>query len=381
MSNDADGWDHYLDRVKEARATPEIKAQLTEAVLTLRRALGEDWPSESRGSYHALLPSLMSISGATFDNLLILWGSYISTLEGVKGFDGMMAKLRRPQGSQSVIDELELAGRLASRGCAIELEPDAGGKKPDMLCRCGNLEFLVEVKTLATATETWRSTKTLLDVLAACNPIYPVGAIFKTLSKPHLKEVVDHLERETARAIADKTGIEVHLDKVLKVYLVPDGLPDGAKMRAEWRRKQEEEGAVPRGGGGMLGPPSNVREEYRAKIRINQFSKEGQIPPHRLGVLVLAGNFLFWDADMAECFVDHIIEEVYEIRNIQAVVLVSHKALGDTRETKIVDRKDFVYIRNRVYDYGSENIVIVKNRFCESGLDYGHLASLLAITR
>ena len=62
-------------------------------------------------------------------------------------------------------------------------------------------------------------------------------------------------------------------------------------------------------------------------------------------------------------------------------VLVSRKAIGDTQETRIVDRKDFVYIRNRVYDYVDEDIVIVKNRFCESGLYCGHLASLLAITR
>lgn len=250
-----------------------------------------------------------------------------------------------------------------------------------MRCRRGSLEFLVEVKTLATATETRKAIRTFSGVVAACHPILPVGVIFKTLSKPHLKEVTDRLAREASRAVSGRMPVEVHLNKVLKAYLVPDELPGATGLRAEWLRGQEAVGAVPQGSGWISGPPDNVREEYRARIRIDQFSKRRQIPPEELGVLVLTGGFFFGDADVAERFVDHIIEEVYELENVRAVVLVSHKAVGDTRETEIVDRKDFVYVRNHVYDYVGEDIVVVKNRFCKSGLDYGHLASLLAITR
>ena len=37
MSSDTDGWDHYLNLIKVAKAAPEMRAQLTEAVQTLRR--------------------------------------------------------------------------------------------------------------------------------------------------------------------------------------------------------------------------------------------------------------------------------------------------------------------------------------------------------
>ena len=372
-----DSWERYLDSVKAARTAPEQKVRLAEAVRILRRALGEDWPSKSKDSYHTILLSLRSISGAASDSLLVYWADCVSALEGAEGFVGMVDKLRRPAGIAGSIAELEVAGRLAARGCTVELEPEAGRKKPDMRCRYGDLEFLVEVKTLETAAESRKAIRTVAGILAACSSVHFAGVIFKALSEPHLEEVAGVVAREAGRAVLCKQAVEVHLDRVLKMYLVPNDMPDGTAMRAEWYRRQEDAGVVPRGSCGLYGPSSNVREEHRIRGRINQFSRERQVPQEHLGILVLAGRFFFWSVDDAESFVDKIIEAVYELENIQAVVLVSDKAIADKRETEIVDRADFVYIRNCIYDYGVEEVVIVKNRFCKSGLDYRRLASLL----
>ena len=378
MYNGEDGWDHYLGLVKAAEASPEMKAQLTEAVQRLRRVLGEDWPSKSRDSHHPILWSLRMISGAMGDGILVNWGGCVSVLERTRNFGSLLAKLRRPTGSESSIAELEVAGRLASNGCAVELEPEVGGKKPDLRCRCGDLEFLAEVKTLNTAPESWKATKTIAGVLNACGPISPAGIIFKTLSGPHLKEVTGILEREAGRAVSDRMPVEVDLDKVLKVYLVPNELPSSTGLRAEWLRKQKDAGVMQRGGGGMRGPPYNVSQEHRTGTKIGGFARKCQIPSECPGVLVITGHFLFGDADRAERFVGHIIEKVYELENIQAVVLVSGNIVGDNEETTITDRQDFVFVRNNIYDYTLEEVVIIKNRFCRFKLDYGHLASLLA---
>lgn len=377
MPDYADGWDRYLDHVKAAEATPEMKAQLMEAVLTLRRALGEDWPPRLQDSNHPILWSLRMISGAMGDGILVNWGGCVSALKNAENFESLLDKLRCPDEGESAVAELEVAGRLAGNGCAVELEPGVGVKRPDMRCRCGDLEFFVEVKTLNTAPESWKALKTLTDVTAACRPIFPVGIIFKTLAELHLKEVAGVLEWEAGRAVSGRVPVEVHLDKVLKVYLVPNELHNRTGLRAEWLRMQEDAGVMLRGGG-MRGPPDNVSPEHRVRARINKFVHKGQIPPEHPGVLVITGHFLFGDADRAARFVDQIIESVYGMGNILAVALVAGNIVGDDEETTITDRQDFVFIRNKIYDGCQEEVVLIKNRFCGFRLDYGRLASLLA---
>ena len=83
------------------------------------------------------------------------------------------------------------------------------------------------------------------------------------------------MEQETKRAIINKTDVMVDTDKVLKLYLVPDGLPERFKMLMEWHRKQKESGVMPSGSGRLYGPSDNVRQEYRTRIRIsNLYAKE-----------------------------------------------------------------------------------------------------------
>ena len=57
----------------------------------------------------------------------------------------------------------------------------------------------------------------------ACRPVFPYGHIFKPLSEPHLEEVAATLAREAKHATSSMIGVEVNIDKVLNVYLVPDG--------------------------------------------------------------------------------------------------------------------------------------------------------------
>ena len=343
MPDYADGWDRYLGHVKTAKATPEMKAQLTEAVLTLEKALGEDWPSKSQDKDHLILWPLRMISGAMSDGILIDWGRCVSALEGAKNLESLLVKLRHLYKDKSAVAELEVAGRLASNGCAVELEPKVGDKRPDMHCRCGDLEFLLEVKTLHTAPESWKALKTLTDVTVACGSTYTVGTIFKALAEPHLKEVTDFLAREANRAVSGRMPVEVHLDRVLKMYLVPNKLPNSTGLCAEWLRMQKEAGVMPRGIG-MLGPPDNVNPEHRVRVRINGLVQERQIPPEHPGVLVITGHSGFGDADRADRFVGQIIESVYGENNISAVALVTDKIFGDDEETTITDRQDFVFI-------------------------------------
>ena len=352
------------------------------SVQTFRRHLGEDWPSQSKDTYHELLGSLEVISGATSDYLLVLWGECLSALEKVKGFESMLPKIKDPVLFRSSLAELEVAGRLARHGCNLELEPNMGskrrGKVPDMLCSIGESKFYIEVKTLENADDTAKAIRTISDIMMACKPISPWGHVIKPLSVPRLKEITNLLKQETARAISGKTGVVVQEDKVLNLYLVPDDLPGRVKMGMEWHHRQEEAGMVPRGSNGLSGPSDNVRQEYRVKAKIASFAKSRQIPINEAGVLVISGNFLFGGVDDVERFVDYIIEEIYETSNLYAVVLISRKMFGDA-ENEDVEKPDFIFIRNQICEGIGEDIVIVKNRFCASKFDYENLRALLYV--
>ena len=371
----SDDWDHYLNNIKSIKAGQKQKDRLTMAVQTMRRNFGEDWLSESKDTPHTILWSLQSMSGAMDEGLLVIWGDYISAVEKSKGFETLRNKLKRHDCFESSLAELEMAGRLASHGCRIEFEPKTGDKVPDLHCHIGESKFFIEVKTLTTANETVKAFKTLTGILSVCRPISPVGQIFKPLSKLHLEKVTSIVVREAIRAVSDKIAIEVDINKILKMYLVPNEMPDRIKMCKEWHSKQEQLGIVPHGSW-MSGPKDNVRQEYRVRMKINNFAKKQQIPLDEIGVLVLTGQFLFQDADDVERFVDFVIEDVYDLGNISAVVLVSGKAFGDTK-VEIIDRHDFIFIRNHLYGGIQEDIVIIKNQFYKPKFDYENLKSLL----
>ena len=376
--NYSDSWDHYLHRVTTSKMDESQKERLTKAVHSLRRNLGEDWPTKSKDTPHTLLWSLRVISGSMSDGLLVIWGDSMAAVENVKGVESILAKIRRYDCFASSIAELEMAGRLAKKECNVEFEPKVGRKKPDLLCMSDDSKFLIEVKTLATADETSKAIRTTTGVMGACRPVFPYGHIFKPLSEPHLEEVAVTLAREAKRATSSMIGVEVNIDKVLNVYLVPDGLPGRVEMYDEWQRNQEKIGTIPRGLSGLSGPSDNVRQEHRARIRIQQIARERQIPPEETGVIVITGPFRFWGIDDVEKFVDHMIEEVYALKNIPAVVLVSEKTFGDG-EAKMIERKDFIFIINQIYEYIWEYVVIVKNRFCKLAFDYEKLKSLMLV--
>ena len=375
-------WDDYLRLIAEGRFSEGQKERLASSVQTFRKHLGEDWPLQPGDTYHELLESLSVISGATSDALLVLWGECLSALEDVKGFESMLPKMRDPVKFRRSLAELEVAGRLAKCGRVLELEPGTGCKQgdkvPDMLCDMNGSKIYVEVKTLETSDESARATRTISDIIVACRSASIWGHVIKPLSAPHLKEITDHLRREATCAVSGKTGIEIQVDKVLNLYLVPADLPERVKMGMEWHRRQEEAGMVPRGTHGLSGPSHDGRQEHRVRSRIANFARNCQIPTNKTGVLVISGDFFFDGADDVERFVDYIIEETYETGNLHAVVLISRKMFGNGGNED-VEGPDFIFARNQICDGIAEDMVIVKNRFCASRLDYWNLKELLRV--
>ena len=377
----SDNWKYYINKVQtNIEIDDKRRKQFIKSLAVLRKNLGEDWLRKSKDTNHPILWSIRAMHGdASSDNLLSIWSNSITVLEGVSDFDKILNRVKKADSFESAASELEVGSRLASHGYMLKIEQKtAREKKPDFFCKKNKFEFFVEVKTLMTADETKRANKTSMQIMTACRPIFPAGIMLKPLSDPHLEEIQSILREKTEQAIKGKTDIEVDIPKILKLYLVADDAPDRVEKYKRWYSKQEEIGIIPKGSHGLMGPIDNTRQDYRAKIRINTFRREKQIPVDKLGILVLVGNFSFWSVNV-ESFVDVIIEEVYELRNIPAVVLISTKIFSD-RKPNVVEKENFIYIDSYRYGDIKEEVVIVKNRFCKFKFDYDVLKNLFLET-
>ena len=60
------------------------------------------------------------------------------------------------------------------------------------------------------------------------------------------------------------------------------------------------------------------------------------------------------------------------------MVLISSKIFGES-EIQVVEKDDFIFIRNRLYEYIEENTIIVKNRFFKPEFDYENLKLSLLV--
>ncbi len=366
----SDDWDHYINEIQtNVESKDEHRKQLVESLAVFRRNLGENWLAKSKDTNHPILWSIRTLHGrASSDNLLLIWSYAISSLDGFTGFEKILGRLKKTDSFESAESELEVASRLVNHGCKLKIEQEAGYKKPDFFCKKNKFEFFVEVKTLATAEETKKANKTSRQIMTACRPLFPAGIMFKPLSDSHLQEAESILREKTEYVISKKTDAEVDIPNVLKLYLVSDDAPERIEKYRRWYRKQEELGIIRKGNHGFMGPSDNVRQDYRVKIRIDKFAKEKQIPTNKMGILVLVGNFSFWNLNV-ESFVDVIIEAVYELSNVPAVVLISTKVFSDGTPN-VTEKEDHIFIENYLYGDIKEEILIVKNRFCKFKFDF-----------
>ena len=99
-----------------------------------------------------------------------------------------------------------------------------------------------------------------------------------------------------------------------------------------------------------------------------------------MGILFIFGSFIVRDMDV-ERFVDGIIEEVYELNNIPAVVLIGAKITTLSQDTpRMVEKEDYIDIDCYLAPHLKEKVLIIKNRFCRFPFDYDILTNMYAET-
>ena len=365
-------WNAPIEQIRaNDRIDKRSREQFVESIAVLRRELGDRWPENTN---HPLLWRMRHMHGNPDDWFISLLVDNITALKAVAGIQSIMDRIRTADQYDGAIAEIEVGGTLARNGCRLTIGPKRGKKRPDFFCEKDGCGFLVEVKTLRISEERQRADRTLWRIITACNPIFPTGVILKSLSKPHLEEIECAL-REAAGRVTVETPQEIDIRNVLKFYLVHPDDPDRIRKDNEWCREQERLG-IYHACGGVFGPPEDSTDLFRVRSRIIGIKREKQIPKDEMGILFILGSFFIRDVDV-ERFVDGIVEEVYELVNIPAVVFVGTKVTTLSQETpKIIEKKDYIDIGCCLAPYLTERVLIVKNRFCRFPFDYGILKAM-----
>lgn len=374
-------WDYYLNQASSLQhLSNEKRERIKNAILTLKEVMGDDWLSLAFENHHPIIWYLKYISHDTsYRKELEEFANSLSTLKAVKGFDELLSRIKQTDKFEATTTEIALANKILPRCSEFAFSQEIGGKYPDIICKYNNTEFLFEVKTLRTANETEKAMKTSAGLIDACRPIFPGGMIYKVLAEPHLEEVKKLLDKETKSVIEHNQPKEVHIPKVLKFFLMPEKIQDRVKIFQDWANNQEFYNNTPLGfKGGLLGPDDKVNHAFRVRLKLDQMRKKPQIPQNKPGVIILSSRHFFFEEKSVSSFVNTVIESVYELSNIVAVVLYNNSLLFGDLTTKVTRNEDYIFMQNALSDSHEEYIVIVKNRFSKFDFDYQELVRLLS---
>ena len=368
----ATGWDHYIAHIRtRTNIDRGHEARLRKSISVLRGALGEEWVATEK---HPLLWLVRNIHGSPLDGIISMFADDLTMLKNVPKVQGIIDRFKKVDEYEGAAAELEVGGMLARANYRLTIGPERGNKQPDFFCEVDGFSFLVEVKTIRTASETEKASKTSELVHKACSPMFPIGVIFKPLSKPHLKEI-ECIIAEKAKHVTRQAPQEVYIPYILKIYLVHPDDPDQVERCEKWRSEQTALGIFPRYDG-LYGPLDGISEHDRMRFRIRQPVHEEQLPQGEMGVLFIFVTGLFDFTDV-EGFVDGIIEEVYEYDHIPAVVIVSPKEITFLPgRSQSVERENYIEIDYYPTPYLKEKVLILKNRFCRFHFDYDILKSM-----
>ena len=182
-------------------------------------------------------------------------------------------------------------------------------------------------------------------------------------------------------AIEQRIPKVVNIPKVLKLLLIPDSVPDRPNIIKQYRddpvfSDESMNGQI----SGLHGPDDRVNLQHRIRTRLRQIKNEQQIPQDRTGVIILSSkDFFFMDDQIVSRLVDSIMESIYELRNIAAVVLYNNVVVLGEIQPRKAENDDYIFLEKTLPDSSQEYMVIIKNKYCKFDFDYQLLVRLLSV--
>ncbi|MDE1765079.1 MAG: hypothetical protein KGI27_02270 [Thaumarchaeota archaeon] len=382
MITQVDNWQYFLRQIPQAEQIHKnAKQRIDDIISKFEEIFGKGWWQYAAEHQHPLFWNLHHTLWDPDYHRLDELATSLNKLKRILGFDSLRQRARSAEQFESVETEIMLGTRIMEKCPDISFDQPIGNKRPDIICTFENQILLLEVKTLLTAQETQKARKTEQEILQSCLGIFPFGRIFKVLSEPHLEDIKKEVEIIAREAIEQQIPKVVNIPKILKLLLIPDSIPDRPNIIKQYRDNPVFfDGSMSGQTSGLHGPDDGVRSEHRIRIRLQQIKNEQQIPQDRTGVIILSSkDFFFMDDQVVSGLVDSIIESVYELRNIAAVVLYNNVVvLGETQPRK-AENDDYIVLERTLSDSSQEYMVIIKNKYCKFDFDYDLLVRLLSV--
>ena len=345
------------------------KKRLVKSVTVLRESLGKDWWPDAD---HPLLQNIQTTLNTYADWLVSRIANDIVSMKDA-GIEETLKRIRNPEQYPGAVAELEVGGVLTRGGYELTVVPEAGKKTPDFLCKKNDVEFLAEVKMLETSERVKGAFRTMEQIMAVCRPIFPAGAISRSLHSHEFEDVAHKLEKAVRRVLVGSPQ-KITIPGILKLYLVHPDDPAKVSMYDKWFHAPENSD-IP-DSGGLSGPPIDRTDLARIRSKIGELSRKHQIPEDRMGVLFITGHFTIQDGDV-DTMMDGLLEYVHDLPHVPAVVLTAIRTFTlSPNRPRIKEAHDYTDVDYRLAPYVKERVLIIKNRSCRFPFDYSMLADV-----
>lgn len=364
MIDQFDSWDYYYNLVNsDDHLSKSIKEKAIRSLDILRTNLGENWfnPPKKEHPIYWNLFGLTSIGN--LENILRL-GNGISILKDTKGFERLFWKLKNNKDFYSTLTEFEIALELHQKG-VIELEPEINNKKPDILCRYKNTEFIFEIKSLGRAKNTLKADITV-STLSSHNeiPIHPCGKVLKVMEGEELECVKNEVVKKCNIAIKTNSPQECYIPNKVKFYFVPENVPNRVDLYQNWCDKQEFfDNEIKGQKGGLMYPDDEVFQEKRVLKRLIDIKNEKQLPTNIPSIVVFDSRyFYFWTNKEREDFETFLEPHFKKFPNIIAVILQTGIIGDESKNTMITQiKKGLSMITKYPFGLSRKEILIIMN--------------------
>ena len=363
-------WNCLIERIKGMEKIGERhRKRLVKSVTVLRDSLGKDWWPDGD---HPLLQNIQTTLNTYADWLVSRMANDIISMKDA-GIKETLKRIRNFEQYPGAVAELEVGGVLARGGYELTVGPEVGEKRPDFLCKKNGVEFLAEIKSLQTSGQVKDATRTTGQVMAACRPIFPAGAITRSLHSHEFEDITRKLEKAVGYVLVGSPQ-EIVIPGILKLYLVHPDDPAKVSMYDKWRHAPENSD-IP-DSGGLSGPPTDMTDLARIRTKIGELSRTQQIPEDRMGVLFITGHFMILNGDV-DTIMNGLLEYVHDLPHVPAVVLTAIRTFTlSPNRLRIKEAYDYIDVDYRLAPYVKERVLIIKNRSCRFPFDYSMLADV-----
>jgi hypothetical protein len=236
------------------------------------------------------------------------------------------------------------------------VEIDGTTRHPDLKLSNPNGDVVyVELTRLAHSKSSTDAMETLQSItwqlMGRTSLVDFAGQVFKTLSTPHRRQVVQKVRQVAERVDADGRFRELSMPGVLQLGIAPQG---DREMLEQWAGVHGFEV------GQFAGPPYHSDEVARIKHRLQR--KQAQLPGHYPGLVLIDAPSFHLMGGSLEAAVQELEEPLFERQHLVALVVSGTHMGGEESASRTIGINR--HVRRRVADMFVEDHLVLLNRFC-----------------